>query len=111
MIYEVPLQNIPSQKLRINVDDHECSLWLFQKGERLYLDLDVDSQALIRAGVCLSDVPIIQKAQNILMGNFAFISLSDRLQPHYTSINTDHILIYFSADEDIAFLQKNSIEE
>ncbi len=116
MIYEIALQNIAAQKFQLNIDNKDCSFHLFQKGKKLYFDLYADSIPIVLSAVCLVNVPIIQKSQSVISGNFAFVRAYSEYvntinlqssEINYETINNEFLLIYYTNDEYIPILQNN----
>ncbi len=109
MIKEIPLQPIPSQKFSITINQQNCSIWIYQKGLRLYFDLNTDDKNICTAAVCLVSIPIIQRVQGDFQGNFIFISKDYKEQPNYENIGRTHFLIYYTDEEEIPIIQRNNL--
>ncbi len=109
MIKEIPLQQIPSQKFIITLNHQNCTISLYQKGLRLYLDLVADEKTICSSAICLVGVPIIQRTQDDFNGNLVFISKNYKEQPNYQNSASTHFLIYYTDDEEVAFIQRNNL--
>lgn len=46
----IPLSAIPAETFQIVLDDQQCRITLYQRGRRMYLDLDVDNEPVCRGG-------------------------------------------------------------
>ncbi len=127
MLVEIPLQKIVAQKVRLYVNNQECLLYIYEKGDtnpRLYIDLYKDSMPICLGAICLNSVPIIQRVQSLFQGNFVFINPKSLVEPQYQKLNPaftlqantnhtfhaddDFIFLYYTEDEDIMLLQENA---
>lgn len=96
---EIPLMTAPSQSFQIILDDQECSIKVYQRNARLYLDLDRDGVRVVTGAVCLEGVSVIQIAQTLFKGSLHFVDTQGRTAPQWDGLGARWIMIYASAGE------------
>ena len=96
---EIPLDAEPSQSLRVLLGDQECSLNVYQRGPRLYLDLDVDGRRICTGAVCLdrADMPVSPTAH--FSGRLRFADTRGREAPRWDGLGARWTLLWLSEDE------------
>lgn len=104
---ELPIEATPSQQFLITLAEQNCTVNLYQRGERLYLDLLVDNDEVVRGAVCLPRVPLIQVATHYFDGNFYFTdersSVDLQQPPQWRGLGARYHL-YYLEDNELSFL-------
>lgn len=99
---EVPLLPIPNQELQITLDNQDCLLHLYQRGDFLYLDLAIDDVEVRNGAICLPAMSIITQAYPFT-GHLIFTDeLSEPTKqkpPTYDGLGTRYFLYYMTDQE------------
>lgn len=99
---EIPLLAIPNQQVLVTLDGQDCTIHVYQRGDRLYLDLALDGDDLRFGAVCLPGVNIGGEPYPF-SGYLIFTDeLSDpkkQQPPQYTELGTRYHLYYATNEE------------
>lgn len=97
---EIPLQPVPSQEFDITLDEQQCTIKLYQRGDYMYMDLYKDNQPIGLGLICLSDEVIaIKKTINF---NGYLIFADGKVQgspPYWEELDDRYVLCYFSEND------------
>lgn len=100
---EIPLQAWVNQELLVILDDQDCTIAVYQRGQATYLDLSVSGQAVCRGAICQPGMGIIQKANADFRGQLYFIDERSRPEeqhaPEWQGVGTRWKLYWLSNDE------------
>lgn len=105
----IPLSPIPSQKIKIVLDDQDCEISVLLRGQKMYLDLIVDGIVIQKGALLLDFVSAIQIPTRYFSGTLAIIDTQGNKDPQYTGLGDRWQLCYWSDGEDGA--PTNSIPE
>ena len=50
---KIPLDAIPNQTFNITLNEQNCTIHLYQRGEYMYMDLAVDGNTIRQGMICL----------------------------------------------------------
>jgi len=99
---EIPLLAVPNQQLLVTLDGQDCTLHVYQRGARLYLDIALDGDLLRQGAVCLPGVNIGGEPYPF-SGYLIFtddLTLPDKQQPpQYQELGARYYL-YYATDEE-----------
>lgn len=101
---EIPLLPLPNQEVLVTIGDQDCTLHVYQRGERLYMDLALDGETLRQGAVCLPGVNVCG-APYPFTGVLFFadiLSLPDKQQPPHYSLLGERFFLYYATDEEAA---------
>lgn len=98
---EIPLITTPAQQLQVILDDQECTISVYQRNQRLYLDLDVDATRIVTGAVCLEGVCVVQRAQALFKGSLHFVDMQGRAAPEWAGLGERWRLVYASVGETL----------
>lgn len=76
---ELPLEATPNQEFLIVLGDQDCTIALYQRGARMYLDLAVSGQTVRRGAICQAGEGILQGATDAFAGQLHVVD--ERSQP------------------------------
>lgn len=100
---ELPLESTPNQEFLVTLEDQDCTIALYQRGERIYLDLSVDSAPVRQGAVCMPGMGIIQGAESGFVGQLYIIderSIPNRQRPpQWEGLGTRWRLYYLTVEE------------
>lgn len=95
----INLRNIPAQRFNIVLDGLNCTIKLYQRGQRLYMDLETTDKVIFTGNVCLFVAKINQSPDPDFTGSFFFIDMQGQQAPQYEGLNSRWYLVYFSDGE------------
>ena len=99
---EIPLNQVPNQQFNIVLDEQDCTIHLYQRNSRLYMDLFLDGVALRYGAVCLPHSDIVAHPYPFT-GRLVFMdSLSEpakQMPPQYAELGTRYQLFYLTDEE------------
>lgn len=98
---QIPLQAVPAQRFQVVLDDQNCTLALYDRGGRLYADLDVDSDAVFRGAICRYGADIVQSSTLRFSGSLHFYDTQGTHDPKYEGLGSRFILLYLSDGEEV----------
>ena len=49
---QIPLEQIPNQEFEIILNNQDCTIHLFLRGDYLYLDLMLDNESVFYGAIC-----------------------------------------------------------
>lgn len=100
---EIPLIGTPNQELLITLDEQDCTLAVYQRGERVFMDVSVGESVVRRGAICMPGMGIVQGAQSAFAGQLYMVdedSTPDRQSPpHWTGLGTRWRLYYLTEAE------------
>lgn len=97
----IPLAAIPAETFQIVLDDQQCRITLYQRGRRMYLDLDVGDEAVCRGAICQNRASIVQSPTRLFSGTLHFWDTLGDEPPQYDRLGTRFLLLYVSANETL----------
>ncbi len=95
----IPLQAIPSQSLRVMLNNQLCEISVYTLSTGLYLDLDVAGVSIIAGQLCVDRAYLVRDAYLGFIGDLAFVDTQSQTDPVYTGLGTQYQLIYFAPSE------------
>lgn len=99
---KIPLQQIPSQKLRIVLAGQNVTLRFFYRFDNLYADVYVGGHPVNLGAVCRNRSAIVLNSENLFSGNLYFVDMIGDSDPTgYDTFNDRYILLYVGKDEAI----------
>lgn len=110
MSQQVPTAAVASQTLSLNLDNQACQIALYtlgvgspdavSSGAKLYFDLQVGGQYVVRTRICRNLQRILLDAgYQGFQGDFVFIDTQGDTDPTYLGLGVRYFLVFFSADE------------
>ena len=100
---EIPLTSIPSQEFNVILGGQHCTISLYWRQVRLYLDLMADSHVICRGAICQNKAEIVQSRTQGFKGSLYFLDLEGDRPPHWERLNTRYVLLYLEEGEDDPF--------
>jgi len=96
----IPLSPLPSQLVRVVLGGQDCTLSVYQKGRRLFLDLAV-GEAVIRTGaLCQNGADAVQCAGGFA-GSLHFIDTMGASAPQWQGLGGRYLLLYAAEGEEL----------
>ena len=98
---QIELDAIPAQTFQVLLDEQACTISIYQRDERLYLDLSVGEEVVANGCVCLERLDIIQYKAVDFSGHLYFYDTMGHTDPQWDGLEDRYIFIYISEDEEI----------
>lgn len=108
-IVEIPVSSEPNKTYKILLENQECTIKLYQKGNNLFLDLQVGAEQICFGAICLNLVPVVQVSSAYFSGNFVFVDLLGDAAPQYEGLGERYFLVYFTEDEELPNIIKGYV--
>ena len=99
---EIPLNNVPNQQFNVVLNEQDCTIHLYQRNTRLYMDLFLDGEALRYGAVCLPHIDIVAQPypfNGMLMFVDALSEPAKQMPPQYAELGTRYQLFYLTDEE------------
>lgn len=92
---KIPVKAIPNQVLSVVLNDQNCTINLYQRGDFLYMDLTVDGVEVRRGAVCLPCITVPAYGSPDFNGILFFADMTGGTEPpNYTGLNDRWRLFY-----------------
>ena len=104
----IPTQAVPNQTLAVQLNNQNCVINIYQKGQfdyaGLYIDLYVNDALIIGGVISLIGKAIVRYAYLGFVGDLAFFDTNTpaSVAPYYTGLNGRYFLAYFAPGELIS---------
>lgn len=102
---QIPLSQIPSQTLNIVLAGQNCTLALYWRQERLYLDFSVGAAVICRGAVCQNRADVLQSRSQDFAGTLHFFDLEGDRPPQWERLHTGTsgrwVLVYVDDGEEL----------
>ncbi|WP_308772267.1 hypothetical protein [uncultured Bilophila sp.] len=97
----IPLSSTPAQTFQVVLDDQQCRISLYQRGRRMYLDLDVDNEPVCRGAICQNRASIVQSPTRLFSGTLHFWDTLGDEPPRYDLLGSRFLLLYVADGEEL----------
>lgn len=100
-VREIPLKAGSNQQLDVSLDGQNCTIAVYQRDERLYLDLDVGRTPIRRGALCIPYAPIIAGSTSFRGQLYIADVLSPanaQTTPNYSGLGTRYKLYYLTEE-------------
>lgn len=92
---KIPLQAIPNQRFNVILNDQNCIIHIYQKGEYMYMDFTVNGESVRTGAICLVNISLVAIPTPLFSGTLFFVDLANKgAAPNYKELNDRFILIY-----------------
>lgn len=103
---QIPLSQLPAQTFNVVLGGQNCTIALYWRQERLYLDLSVGAIAICQGAICQNRANVLQSKTKDFSGTLHFFDLEGDRPPHWQGLHTGAadsagrwILVYLEANE------------
>lgn len=96
---EIPLEKIPNQQLEIILNNQDCTIHLYMRGDYMFLDLAISNTPYFYGAICYDRSNILPVQKEAFNGNFIFIDTLSNTNPQYAMLNDRYKLYYFTNEE------------
>lgn len=102
---QIPLSPIPAQTLSLILDGQYCTLAIYWRQERLYLDLHSGQAVICQGAICENRADIVQSKSQNFKGSLHFLDTEGDKPPHWEGLNNGKtgrwLLLYAGAGEEL----------
>lgn len=102
---QIPLSQIPAQTFNVVLSGQYCTISVYRRQERLYLDLSVGAHPVCRGAVCQNRVDVLQSKSQDFAGTLHFFDLEGDRPPRFEQLHTGAsgrwVLVYVEDGEEI----------
>lgn len=98
-VKEIPLTAVSNQQLNVTLDGQNCTISVYQRDERLFLDLDVGRTPIRRGALCIPYAPVIAGSTTFKGQLYIADVLSPstaQTTPHYSGLGDRYRLYYLT---------------
>lgn len=96
---EIPLQPIASQLTKVVLGGQNCQLFVYQKPQGVFVDVNVDGVDMTTTVIARDVVPLVCRDYTGFIGNIIFVDTQGSDDPDYTGFGSRFVLVYLTADE------------
>lgn len=96
---QIQLLNEPVQRLRTVVDGQRAQIYLRQKPQGLFVDVNINGVDVVTSSLALDTAPIVPRDYAGMSGNLMFLDTRGNDDPHYSEFNSRFFLVYLTAEE------------
>jgi hypothetical protein len=101
----IPLSRIPAQTLNVILAGQYCTLSVYWRQERLYLDLSVGAIAICQGAICQNCADVLQSRSQDFAGTLHFFDQEGDRPPRWDGLHTGSsgrwILLYLEDGEEM----------
>ncbi len=98
---EIPLAKIPAQTLNVVLDGQYCTISIYWRQTRLFLDLLANGIDICRGAICENRADVIQSPTQNFNGSIHFVDTDGIRPPYWEGLGDRYRMIYISADEEM----------
>lgn len=97
---EIPIQQLPAQSFITILDEQNVEISLYQRFNRLYMDVSLDENVIASGCVCLNYVSVIQH-KTAFRGALIFADTLGDTAPQWDGLGDGgrYVLFYLTQDE------------
>lgn len=98
MMLKIPLNQTPSQSLKIRLDGQNCELKIYYRFGNTYCDLVVNGEPVVYGAICRDRTGIVQIAQHLFSGRLFFVDMLGNDDPIYSGFGSRFRFFFKAAD-------------
>ncbi|MGJ2639706.1 phage baseplate plug family protein [Salmonella enterica subsp. enterica serovar Paratyphi A] len=95
----VPLQAVPNQAVRVQLNGQNCQVNVYQERQGLFLDLLVDNAPMVSGVICQRVNRIVRDAYLGFVGDLMWLDTQGTGDPKYSGIGARYFLAYLTPGE------------
>lgn len=90
----IPLEQTPAQSFGIVLNEQECRLSIYKRGNDLYFDLYKDNEPLYLGSICYDRVDLTPLEYRGFNGHLVFLDIEGKENPDYRQFDERFFLAY-----------------
>lgn len=98
---QIPIDPIPAQEFTVMLGGQPCAVALYQRDDRLYMDLSVGDEPVCAGCVCLNLVDAVQTRTKKFKGKLFFYDALGDTPPRWDGLGSRYSLYYAEDGEEI----------
>jgi len=102
---QIPLSQIQAQTLNVTLAGQYCTLSIYWRQARLYLDLSVGQTVICKGAVCQNRADVLQSKSPYFVGTLHFFDLQGERPPQWEHLHTGtdgrFVFLYAEAGEEL----------
>ena len=95
----IPVQPIPAQTFQIILDGQYCTISIYWRWGRCFMDLSVGETAIFKGALCLHAQAVNQFPSQSFAGTLYFIDMLSQEPPQWEGLGERWVLAYLSEGE------------
>lgn len=99
MAYRINIGAEPNQDFECVLGGQNCIITLYQRGGKMFLDLDCNDVPIVRGAICHNNINILRSDSADFRGNLRILDTENNLDPVWEQIGTRFLLYYLSEAE------------
>ena len=97
----IPLSAIPNQTLSVVLDGQDCTISLYWRQVRLYLDLISNGIRVVTGAVCENKANVLQSRRLYFQGSLHFFDGEGDRPPRYEGLDTRWVFVFIHEGETL----------
>lgn len=102
---QIPLSHIPAQTLHVVLSGQYCTISVYWRQERLYLDLSVGTTVICQGAICQNRADVLQSKSRHFSGTLHFYDMEGDRPPQWERLHTGAsgrwALLYLEDGEEV----------
>lgn len=102
---QIPLSQIPAQTLNVVLSDQYCTISVYWRQERLFLDLNVGATVIRQGAICQNRADVLQSKSSDFAGTLHFYDLEGDRPPRFERLHNGSsgrwVLVYVEEGEKL----------
>lgn len=94
MIELIPLEKTPAQSFGIVLDEQECRISIYMRGDNLYFDLYKNNEPVYLGSICYDRVDLTPLEYRGFNGHLFFLDIEGKNDPDYNLFDERYFLVY-----------------
>ena len=96
---QINIQPLPAQTFRVILDRQECTISLYQRAGRLFIDLAVGDTQVCQGAICQNGADVVQNATLNFVGRLRWLDTRGDSPPQWEGIGERYFLLYLTPEE------------
>lgn len=98
-MHAIDLSPLPSQTINTVLGDQNCTISIYWRQQRLYLDLSVGETAVCQGAICQNRADVVQSRSRFFSGSLHFYDTEGDRPPRWEGLNSRWLLLYLPEGE------------
>lgn len=97
----IPVAAIPAQSFNVVLDGQNCTIFLYWKQMRLFMDLICNGNVVGTGLICENRADVLQRRTLNFSGTLHFFDMDGNRHPEWAELDTRYFLIFVPASEEL----------
>lgn len=99
----ISIEALPAQRFQVQLAGQSCTIKLYQRFGKMYLDLYVGEQLICAGALCQFWADILQIRTPDFVGFLRWLDMEGQAAPTFDGIGSRYFLVYFESEADELF--------